>query len=162
MKKTVAAFGIEHVAEEAEPDGQGGYRLTGKPEVRVMFVDQNRCLIDLLQSEISKWELDRTMAVDAYLFGPEPPCDSAPFFTAGIPSVCHISGPLYLFDPHDTVDKVRAIDLPRVAGIFKNLVEAVDQKDVAELERGMTRRRDDPPSPPPVWFLPPSDYPRPE
>jgi hypothetical protein len=103
------------------------------------------------------WPLDRLMAVDPYLFGPEPPCDSAPFFTAGIPSVCHISGPLYLFDPHDTIDKVRAVDLPRVAGLFRELVEAIDVIPASALHVGLQRGRDDGPPPLPPWFQPPPD-----
>lgn len=97
------------------------------------------------------------MAVDPYLFGPEPPCDSAPFFTAGIPSVCHISGPLYLFDPHDTIDKVRTEDLPRVAGLFRELVEAIDLIPASDLQAGLTPRRDDTPTPLPPWFQPPPE-----
>ena len=85
------------------------------------------------------------MAVQPYLFGPEPPCDTAPFFTAGIPSICHISGPLYLFDQHDTIEKVRAQDLPRVAGLFADLIRSLDNVSAAELEVGLARHRDDPP-----------------
>lgn len=158
LQRTVAALGIEHIAEEAESDGQGGYRLTGRPEVRALFVDESPCLVRLLREGVTRWELDRTIAVQAYLFGPEPPCDTAPFFTAGIPSVCHISGPLYLFDPHDTIDKVRADDLPRVAGFFAELIRSLDRIPAAELEAGLTRRRGDPPAAHPPWFLPPEAY----
>ena len=158
LQKTVAALGIEHIAEEVEEDGHGGYRKTGRPEVRALFVDDTPCLVQLLRDGTERWELDRTIGVKAYLFGPEPPCDSAPFFTAGIPSACHISGPLYLFDPHDTMDKVRADDLPRVARLFGELVETLDGVGAAELDEGLTRRRDDPPAPPPPWFLPPAAY----
>ncbi len=157
LRKTVAALGIEHIAEEAEPDGQGGYRLTGRPEVRVLLMDKNPHLVGLLREGVARRQLDRIMAVDPYLFGPEPPCDSAPFFTAGIPSVCHISGPLYLFDPHDTIDKVRTEDLPRVSGLFQELVEGIDSIPASELEAGLKHGRDDAPPPLPPWFQPPPD-----
>ena len=158
LQKTVAALGIEHIAEEAEPDGLGGYRLTGRPEPRVLFVDQNPRLLALLRDGVAAPELDRTMAVNPYLFGPEPPCDSAPFFTAGIPSVCHISGPLYLFDPYDTIDKVRADDLPRVAGVFRDLVEAIDPVPASELRQGIRPPSADGTSPLPSWFQPPPEF----
>ena len=158
LARTVAAFGVEHIAEEAESDGHGGYRLTGLPEVRALFMDRNPTLLGIVEELTRRWDLDRTMAVDAYLFGPEPPCDSAPFFTAGIPSVCHISGPLYLFDPHDTLDKVRVGDLPRVASLFADLLRRVDGIPALELEEGLQRRRGDPPPPPPPWFLPPEAH----
>ncbi|NOZ40796.1 MAG: M28 family peptidase [Planctomycetes bacterium] len=162
LRNTVAALGIEHIAEEAESDGQGGYQLTGQAELRVLFVDQGPRLLSLLEELVGRWQLDRTLAIDPYVFGPEPPCDSAPFFTAGIPSVCHISGPLYLFDPHDTVDKVRADDLPRVAGIFQELIEAIDPLPAEVLAEGLQRNRNEPLPPLPPWFCAPEDYPRPE
>ena len=156
LRNAVAALGIEHVAEEAESDGSGGYRLTGRPEPRVLFVDKNPALIALLRDGVERWQVDRTMAIDPYLFGPEPPCDSAPFYTAGIPSVCHISGPLYLFDPHDTVDKVRTDDLPRVAGLFRELVEAIDPLPADTLRAGIRPASRDASSLPP-WFQPPPE-----
>ena len=155
LRNTVAAIGIEHIAEEAESDGQGGYRLTGLAEPRFLLMDKNPKLVELLEAGAKKWELDRILAVNAYMFGPEPPCDSAPFFTAGIPSVCHISGPLYLFDPYDTFDKVRVQDLPRVAGLFRELVENLDSIPVEQLEAGLCTNRDDPPPEMPSWFRPP-------
>ena len=155
LQRTVAAFGIEHIGEEAEPDGRGGYRLTGRPEVRALFFDGSRRFAGLLEAAAVRHNLDRVICADAYAFGSEPPCDSAPFFTAGIPSACHISGPLYLFDPHDTVDKVRAVDLPVVAGFFAEAIRSVDALPAAELAEGMKRPRGSPPAPPPAWFQPP-------
>ena len=103
-------------------------------------------------------EQAQALGVDAYLFGSEPPCDSAPFFTAGIPSVCHISGPLYLFDPHDTIDMVRQEDLPKVAELFYRVIRRIDSIPASDLAKGTTRHRDDPPAAPPPWFLPPEFF----
>ena len=156
LKRTAAAFGVEHIAEEAESDGHGGYRLTGRPEVRALFFDGSSQFARLLAAEAERCQLDRLVCADAYGFGPEPPCDSAPFFTAGIPSACHISGPLYLFDPHDTIDKVRAVDLVPVANFFTHTVRRIDAVPAAELAEGMKRPRGMPPAPPPPWFQPPT------
>jgi len=155
LQRTVAAFGVEHIAEEAESDGRGGYRLTDRPEVRALFFDGSPGFARLLEDEAERQQLDRLICADAYSFGPEPPCDSAPFFTAGIPSACHISGPLYLFDPHDTIDKVRAVDLVPVARFFANAIRRVDALPANELAEGMKRPRGSPPAPPPSWFRPP-------
>ena len=162
VPKTVAAFGMEHIGHEVEPDGAGGYRLTGRPEVRAIFSVKNPTLVGLIEAGLQRHGPDRTIVVPPYLFGPEPPCDSAPFFTAGIPSACLISGPLYLFDEADTLDKVAADDLMPTAQFFSELVRAVDRIPVDTLEVGLTRRRDDPPAPPPSWFAPPEAYRRPE
>ena len=155
LKRTVAAFGVEHIAEEAESDERGSYRLTGRPEVRALFFDGSTRFTGILAAEAERCGLDRMICADAYGFGPEPPCDSAPFFTAGIPSACHISGPLYLFDPQDTIDKVRTADLVPVAKFFANAIRQVDSVPAAELAIGMKRPRGMPPAPPPPWFQPP-------
>ena len=156
LKRTVAAFGVEHIAEEVESDGHGGYRLTGRPEVRALFFDGSSQFAGVLAEEAERCQLDRLICADAYSFGPEPPCDSAPFFTAGIPSACHISGPLYLFDPHDTMDKVRAVDLVPLATFFANVIRRVDGIPAAELAEGMKRPRGLPPAAAPAWFRPPA------
>ena len=156
LKRTVAAFGVEHIAEEVESDGHAGYRLTGRPEVRALFFDGSNRFAGILAEESERCGLDRLICADAYGFGPEPPCDSAPFFTAGIPSACHISGPLYLFDPHDTIDKVRAVDLVPVANFFANAIRRIDAVPATELAEGMKRPRGMPPAPPPSWFQPPA------
>jgi hypothetical protein len=155
LKRTVAAFGVEHIAEEVEGDGHGGYRLTGRPEVRALFFDGGKCFARTLEEAARRCEVDRLICTDAYSFGPEPPCDSAPFFTAGIPSACHISGPLNLFDPHDTIDKVRSVDLVPLTRFFANVIRRIDVMAASELAEGMKRPRGMPPSPPPPWFRPP-------
>jgi len=152
LQRTVAAFGVEHIAEEAESDGHGGYRQSGRPEVRALFFDGSNQFARILAEEAERCQLDRMVGADAYGFGPEPPCDSAPFFTAGIPSACHISGPLYLFDPHDTIDKVRAVDLVPMANFFTQTVRRIDLLPAAELAEGMKRPRGLPPAPLPPWF----------
>src|SRR6185436_13250497 len=108
------------------------------------------------QAAAARHELDRLICLNAYSFGTEPPCDSAPFFTAGIPSACHISGPLYLFDPHDTIDKVRTVDLVPVAKFFAQTIRRIDAIPAVDLTEGMKRPRGLPPAPPPPWFRTPS------
>ncbi len=159
LRRTVAAFGVEHIAEEAEPDGQGSYRLTGRAEVRALFFDGSPKFARVLEHEASRQQLDRMICTDAYSFGSEPPCDSAPFFTAGIPSACHISGPLYLFDPQDTADKVRTADLVPVAQFFASAIRQVDGLASSELSEGMKHPRGSAPTQPPPWFRPPPKKP---
>ncbi|MDP7177729.1 MAG: M28 family peptidase [Verrucomicrobiota bacterium] len=158
LEKIVAAIGVEHIAEEAQGDANGGYVKTGQAETRALFMDKTPELLRVVEEEVQRVDLSRTLAVDAYLFGSEPPCDSAPFFTAGIPSVCHISGPLYLFDPHDTIDMVREEDLPKVADLFQGVIRRIDSIPAVDLAKGTTRQRTDPPPAPPPWFLPPETF----
>ncbi|MCG3196533.1 MAG: hypothetical protein GHCLOJNM_01009 [bacterium] len=157
LPRIVAALGVEHFANEVESGPDGKYRLTGLPEVRALFCD-SQALSARLAELLKPGVLERGLILPPYIFGPEPPCDSAPFFTAGIPSLCHISGPLYLFDPEDTLDKVRVEDLVPAVGVFSELIRGIDATPAAELERGLARKRTDPPAAPPHWFLPPEDY----
>ncbi len=157
VPKIAAALGMEHIAHEVEEDGKGGYRLTGRPEVRAIFTEKGP-LSDLIAEGVHKWSLDRTLTVPPYLFGPEPPCDSAPYFTAGIPSACLISGPLYLFDKYDTIDKVRSEDLENVFSFYVELIKKLESVPMKDLEQGLTRGRNDPPADPPHWFLPPEFF----
>ncbi|HIG28818.1 MAG TPA: M28 family peptidase [Verrucomicrobiales bacterium] len=158
LRSTVACLGIEHIAEETESDGIGGYRKTGLPEVRALFMDQCPALIKIVEAAVRENALDRSIAVNAFLFGPEPPCDNAAFFTAGIPSVCHISGPLYLFDPMDRIDMVRAVDLSKTANVFYDCIMQLDSMDGELIREGITRHPDDPPSERPAWFQSPDTY----
>ena len=158
IPKTAAALGVEHIAHEVEEDGQGGYRLTGRPEVRALFTEGGSPIAGLVAEGIRKWSMDRSITVPPYLFGPEPPCDSAPYFTAGIPSLCLISGPLYLFDEFDTIDKVRSEDLENVFSFYEELIRRIDDIPMEELEVGLARGRNDPPADPPHWFLPPDFF----
>jgi hypothetical protein len=153
----VAALGMEHIAHEVEGGPLGEYRLTGLPEVRALFAEGD-LMRQFAREALRPGVLERSLVLPAYLFGPEPPCDSAPYFTAGISSLCHISGPLYLFDPEDTLDKVRIEDLEPAAAFFTELIQKIDQAPLADLERGLSRKRSDPPAPPPHWFLPREEY----
>ena len=157
LEKIVTAIGVEHIAEEVQGGGSQ-YTKTGQAETRALFVDKTPELLRVLEEEVQHVNLSRTLGVDAYLFGPEPPCDSAPFFTAGIPTVCHISGPLYLFDPHDTIDMVRQEDLPKVTELFYRVIRRIDTIPATDLAKGTTRHRDDSPAAPPPWFLPPETF----
>jgi hypothetical protein len=156
LDSIIAALGMEHIAHEVESDGRGGYRLTGLPEVRALFAEGK--IAELLAEGVAKWGLDRSLIVPPYLFGPEPPCDSAPYFTVGIPSGCLISGPLYLFDEFDTLDKVRQQDLLPAASMFADLVMRIDKLPREVLEAGLSRKRTDPPAEPAHWFMPPDTF----
>jgi hypothetical protein len=120
-----------------------------------LFFDGSQKLLGLVAGEAERAKLDRVLCLNAYFIGPEPPCDSAPFFTAGIPSTCHLSAPFYLFDPHDTIDKVCVPELPRVVGFFSSLIRRVDTQSAEELSVGMRRPRGLPEPEMPAWFRPP-------
>lgn len=157
LRQTVAALGMEHIAQEVESDGVE-YRLTGRPEVRAIFTENCPALVQAIARGVAKHNLDRTLVLPPYLFGTEPPCDAAPYFTAGIASASLISGPLYLFDRYDTVDKVRQEDLPRALDFFTDLIEEIDAMPTEELRSGLAHAPGDPAPPMPDWFAPPERY----
>ena len=69
LEKIVAAIGVEHIGEEAEGAGSGGYAKTGQAAPRALFVDKTLELLRVLEEEVQRVNPSRTLAVDAYLFG---------------------------------------------------------------------------------------------
>ena len=155
MPSIAAALGCEHIGHEAECDGRGGYRLTGRAEARAVFCADNEILAGLVAEGLKCHGIDRTLVLPPYLFGTEPPCDAAPFFTAGVPSASMISSPMYAFDDQDTLDKVREEDLAPVAEFFAELICRLDRVGAADLQAGVSRERGAEPPPLPSWFMEP-------
>jgi hypothetical protein len=61
------------------------------------------------------------------LFGDDGiPTDAAYVLAAGVPTVSLISGPLYLYDDVDTLDKIDVEQLAPVARSFADLIDAAD------------------------------------
>ena len=146
QKKPSLPSVIEHVAEESDSRRHG--RLPAHRPTRTSVSDHRQKTLpySICSNQPSKnGSSSASWPSMPICSAPNLPAIVPPFFTAGIPSVCHISGPLYLFDPYDTLDKVRSEDLDRVAGLFREYIEQIDNINVAVLEKGQTRHRDDPP-----------------
>ena len=126
------ALHLEHIAVEAEPDGDGGIRATDRPEVRWWFVsapdaDEAAALAASTARAIAEHELDRSMVLPPEVFGAMPPTDGGFFHPAGVPMVNLLAAPMYLFDPADTIDMVHRDSLvPTARAALQLTLDAVD------------------------------------
>ena len=57
------------------------------------------------------------------------PTDASFTFVSGVPTVSLISGPLYLYDDADTIDRIDVEQLEPVARFFADLVDDADRRD---------------------------------
>ncbi|MEQ8439138.1 MAG: M28 family peptidase [Ilumatobacter fluminis] len=125
------ALHLEHIAVEAEPDGDGGIRPTDRPEVRWWFVsapdpDEAAALTASTARAIDEHRLDRSMVLPPDVFGPMPPTDGGFFHPAGVPMVNLLAAPMYLFDPADTIDMVHRPSLvPTALAALQLTLDAV-------------------------------------
>ncbi|MFJ4166929.1 M28 family peptidase [Microbacterium sp. NPDC089698] len=120
---------IEHVGLRAERGQDGQFRALPHSEPRGIFENLSLRWKWRLARLIRKNDLDGT----SLLFGTALeftedgiPTDAAYTMSLGIPTISLISGPLYLYDDEDTIDKIDVDQLSPVANFFADIVEAAD------------------------------------
>ena len=123
------ALHLEHIAAEAEVDGEGALRPTDRPEVRWWFASAPQggmrdAIVDTLRGELVEHELVRSIVLPPDVFGPMPPTDGGFFHLAGIPMVNLLAAPMYLFDPADTPAMVHRPSLVPTARVALDLTLA--------------------------------------
>ena len=124
--RIVANVTIEHIAKQAEigPDGQ--LQIHDLPEYRGIFENVNAALHPVIDNAIITHDLQRTVRLPSDKLVPvlgELPTDADLVYEAGIPTISLISGPLYLYDRADTLDKVYKPDLAPVAKAFAEIID---------------------------------------
>ena len=119
--KILADVCIEHIANElVEEDGE--VVLTGHVEPRIIFTSKVDALIKITSEEIIRHDLRRSLIVPADLFGDDPPNDATMVYQEGVPIISLISGPIYLYDNIDTIDKIAKGALRPTAEAFSDIV----------------------------------------
>ena len=113
---------IEHIANEVTEDSDGNIVLTGLVEPRVIFISGSDTLVQITKEEVVRHGLDRTAILPATLFGDEVPSDADIFYQEGIPIISLVSGPIYLYDDIDTIDKVAKDELRPTAEAFADII----------------------------------------
>ena len=120
---------LEHIGKQALPDEDGQLQVNSLPEPRGVFENLSLSLKATLAELIVRHDLDRMAMLNGEVLEHTLgglPTDASFVFGAGVPTVSLISGPLYLYDEADTLDKVDVDDLRPVARAFIELVEAID------------------------------------
>lgn len=131
--RIVANVTLEHVGRQVAHDG-GDLRLTGQVEPRGILANVSPALTRVIGEAVERHGLERTMLLSAdrvsalgRQFGDEGiPTDASFVYVAGVPTVSLISGPVYLYDAADTLDKVAKEQLQPVARAFADIIAALD------------------------------------
>ncbi|MEU2234084.1 hypothetical protein [Streptomyces vietnamensis] len=124
-RRIVANVTLEHIAKQAEVGPGGSLQVFDRPEYRGIFENVSPTLKDAIDNAVTAHGLERTVRLDADELVPlmgELPTDAEFVFEAGVPTISLISGPLYLYDKADTLDKVHKPDLAPIACAFIDIV----------------------------------------
>lgn len=127
--KLVANVTLEHIARQAV-NRDGALTLTGEVDPRGIMESVSRPLRGEIIDAVRRHDLERSIVMSADTIGAlgngSLPTDASWIYVAGVPVVSLISGPLYLYDAADTLDKVAREELRPTAQAFVDIVEAID------------------------------------
>lgn len=108
---------IEHIADDYNPPAPP----TGLVEPRGIFITENPVIVSLVARSVARHDIYRTL-----LFPTGTPLgvptDAGPFQRAGYPIISNISGPTWLFDDDDTLDRVAREQLVPLAEMYIDLI----------------------------------------
>lgn len=133
IEKAVVAIGIEHIAKDFDViDGE--FVDTGYVEPRALFTPGNPLLIRFAKEAVIQNNLVRTLMVqtESPLGFPGEPQG---YYSAGVPTYSFISGPEWLFDLEDTLDKVAKEQLVPVAKAFIDIINSVDHVPASQIRK---------------------------
>jgi hypothetical protein len=123
---------IEHIGLRAVEGTDGGFASTGETEPRGIFVNVNPAFTWRIARAVRRHGLHGTSLLGAGVlefFAGGIPTDASFTLVAGVPTISLISGPLYLYDDADTIDRIDRAQLVPVARFFADLVDDADRRD---------------------------------
>ena len=132
LERTVLELHLEHAANEFS-DASGEPAPTGHPEARWWFTSRAPQLEAAVQQAIEKENLDRSLILPPTAFGPAPTTDGAAFHLAGVPLVNFLTAPYYLFDSHDTLDKIHRPSLVPITRAAVRIIESTAGVSAAQM-----------------------------
>lgn len=126
---------IEHIAKEVELDSENQAIETGFIEPRLVYISDESGLYSDVKAAFERHRLDRTFFLpvkhdeadpeQAYVFRSDEVVSDAYYFAAaGIPVVSLVCGPMYLFHPSDTLERVAVEQLRPVGLAFAEITAA--------------------------------------
>ena len=124
---------IEHVGLRAVRGADGGFEAVPETEPRGIFLNVNLAFTRRIARLVRRHRLVSTSLLGAAALEASAsgiPTDASFTFVAGVPTVSLVSGPLYLYDDADTIDRIDTEQLVPVARFFADVV------DDAEARRG--------------------------
>ncbi|KKI18426.1 hypothetical protein XM48_11070 [Leucobacter sp. Ag1] len=126
---------IEHVGLRAVRGSDGGFESVPETEPRGIFLNVNPAFTRRIAQLVRRHRLVSTSLLGAAALEASAngiPTDASFTFVAGVPTVSLVSGPLYLYDDADTIDRIDTDQLVPVARFFADVI------DDAEARRGST------------------------
>ena len=126
---------IEHVGLRAVRGADGGFASVPETEPRGIFANVNAAFTRRLAQLVRRHGLVSTSLLGAAWLEASAsgiPTDASFTFVSGVPTVSLVSGPLYLYDDADTIDRIDVAQLEPVARFFADVI------DEAEARRGST------------------------
>ncbi|WP_223585696.1 M28 family peptidase [Microbacterium sp. OVT16B] len=123
---------IEHIGLRAVEGRDGGFESTGETEPRGIFVNVNPAFTWRIARSLRRHRLHGTSLMGAGMlefFAGGIPTDASFTFVSGVPTISLISGPLYLYDDADTIERIDRGQLVPVARFFADLVDDADRRN---------------------------------
>lgn len=133
--RIVANLCVEHIASELVENADGSLALSGEVEPRIFFFRGSKAMKRIVKEEIVRHNLDRSIIIRANIFGDDLMTDADEFYQQGLPVVNLISGPIYLYDNIDTIDKVAKEALRPTALAMSDILYRIMRLDGKELPK---------------------------
>ncbi|HTU14002.1 MAG TPA: M28 family peptidase [Solirubrobacterales bacterium] len=122
-KRPVANVAIEHIGRQGLVEN-GKLKMTAESEVQGVLHNVGPKPLEAIKQAIERNRVDRTVVLPAGVFGGDGiPTDASFSYAAGVPVISLISGPIYLYDKQDTIDKIHKPHLRPVAKAFAEITE---------------------------------------
>ncbi len=129
-RRLVAVAAVEHIGKAATINADGTLRISDQPEPRGIFENLRSDLKSVVTGAVRRNDLRRTAVLNGDLLQTTGiPTDVSGLMQAGVPTVSLISGPMYMYDEADTLDKVAKDQLQPVAGTFIDIIDGLDRAD---------------------------------
>ncbi|MFK4791392.1 M28 family peptidase [Microbacterium sp. ZW T5_56] len=122
---------IEHIGLRAVEGADGGFHSTGETEPRGIFLNVNPAFTARIARAVRRNALHSTTLMGAApleFFAGGIPTDASFTLVSGVPTVSLISGPLYLYDDVDTIDRIDIDQLAPVARFFADVIDDAERR----------------------------------
>lgn len=125
---------IEHVGLRAVRGVDGGFETVPETEPRGIFVSVNPAFTWRIAGLVRKHKLGSTSLLGAAALEASAsgiPTDASFTLVSGVPTISLVSGPLYLYDDADTVDRIDVQQLEPVARFFSDVIDDAESHAAA-------------------------------
>ena len=127
---------IEHIGLRAVRGADGGFETLDETEPRGIFLNVHPTFAKRIAGFVRRHDLVSTSLLGAAALEASAsgiPTDASFTFVSGVPTVSLVSGPLYLYDDADTIDRIDTAQLAPVARFFADVVDDADARRATRL-----------------------------